>query len=154
MPCAITMKALCSFLLAATFVAAPAAHACEADAQVHGVRLSSICGACGVVSAVHVETRKGSPSGVGAVGGAVVGGALGHQIGGGSGRAAATLLGALGGGVTGNAIEKNVRRTTVWSTTVTFRDGSMHKYEHTSDPDLDEGDVVTIEDGLPVKHPG
>jgi outer membrane lipoprotein SlyB len=141
--------------VAATFAAIPAAHAGDSDhapRDVHGVKLDSICAACGVVSDTRVESRAGKSSGVGAVGGAVVGGIVGHQIGGGSGRSVATVLGAVGGGLAGNAIEKKVKKVTVWSTNVTFKDGSTQTFEQTTDPDLDEGDVVKVENGRPVKH--
>jgi outer membrane lipoprotein SlyB len=77
---------------------------------------------------------------------------VGHQIGSGSGNAVATVLGAVGGGLAGNAIEKKVKKVTVWSTTVTFKDGSTQTFEQTSDPELDEGDIVKVESGRPVKH--
>jgi outer membrane lipoprotein SlyB len=152
------MRLLDATFLAAMIVAFPAAaragdrdHA-PAPAEVHGVKLVSLCAACGVVSDTRVESRAGKASGVGAVGGAVVGGVVGHQIGSGGGNTAATVLGALGGGFAGNAIEKKVKKVTVWSTTVTFKDGSTETFEDTSDPDLDDGDVVKIEHGHPVKH--
>lgn len=53
-----------------------------------------------------VQQQPGT-SGGGAVIGAVVGGLAGNQIGGGSGRAAATALGVLGGALLGNSIEGN-----------------------------------------------
>jgi uncharacterized protein YcfJ len=76
---------------------------------------------------------------------------VGHQLGGGSGKKALTLLGAVGGAVAGNEIEKNMKKYTVWITTVTFKDGSTHSYERTSDPALKSGDVVRLENGHPVK---
>lgn len=51
---------------------------------------------------VAVEQPK---SGAGALMGAIAGGALGNQIGGGSGRAAATAAGVIGGALLGNNIE-------------------------------------------------
>jgi len=51
-----------------------------------------------------VERERGP--GMGAVLGGVIGAALGHQIGGGSGRQAATVLGAIGGGLIGHQIER------------------------------------------------
>ena len=51
--------------------------------------------------------QQPATSGGGAVIGAVVGGLAGNQIGGGSGRAAATALGVLGGALMGNSIEGN-----------------------------------------------
>ncbi|HEX6704117.1 MAG TPA: glycine zipper 2TM domain-containing protein [Albitalea sp.] len=150
------MKLLHLTLAAATTLAAgTAAHAGDSDPasrEVHGVRLASICAACGVVSDTRVESHAGKGSGVGAVGGAVVGGIVGHQIGSGSGNTVATVLGAVGGGLAGNAIEKKVKKVTVWSTTVTFKDGATQTFEQTTDPDLDEGDVVKVENGHPVKH--
>ena len=120
---------------------------------VRGIRLASICDACGVVSELRVETREEPDHHAGAVAGAVVGGLAGHGIGEGSGRTVATILGALGGGFAGNALERKVRRVNVWTTTVTFKDGSVASYERTSDPELEPGDVVTIEAGNPVRRP-
>jgi outer membrane lipoprotein SlyB len=148
---------LFALVVAASFAAIPAANAGDNAAatrptEVRGVKLASLCATCGVVSDTRVETRAGKGTGVGAVGGAVVGGVVGHQIGGGSGNTVATVLGAVGGGVAGNAIEKKVKKETVWSTTVTFKDGTTRTYEQTTDPGLDAGDVVTVQDGRPVEH--
>ncbi len=52
-------------------------------------------------------TQRGGTTGAGAVIGGVAGGVLGNQIGHGSGRAAATALGVIGGAVLGNTIEGN-----------------------------------------------
>ena len=154
------MKRLLSTLTLAgiAFVAYPASAAFAADAAkakppetVAGVKLSGVCDACGVVSNAHTVTRKGKASGVGAVGGAVAGGVVGHQLGGGSGKTALTVLGAVGGGLAGNEIEKNMKKYTVWVTTVTFKDGSKKTYERTTNPGLKSGDVVKIENGHPAK---
>src|SRR5215469_1425854 len=54
---------------------------------------------------------------IGTVAGAVVGGVLGHQVGGGTGRDLATIAGAAGGGYAGNRIQKNLQdRDTVTTT--------------------------------------
>jgi outer membrane lipoprotein SlyB len=63
-----------------------------------------------------------------------------------------TVLGAVGGGLAGNEIEKNMKKRTVWITTVAFKDGSRHTYERESQPGLKAGDVVTIENGHPVRR--
>jgi uncharacterized protein YcfJ len=143
-------------LLLATLVSLPVAHAADSNGkpvtEVHGVRLASICKACGVVSNAYTETRKGKASGVGAVGGAVVGGVVGHQFGGGNGKTAMTALGAVGGGLAGNEIEKDMKKYTVWVTTVTFKDGTRRIYERTNNPGLKAGDVVKLSNGQPVKH--
>ena len=51
-----------------------------------------------------VHTAQNSPVGIGV--GAVVGGLLGSQVGGGNGRTLATIAGAVGGGYVGNEIAK------------------------------------------------
>ena len=48
---------------------------------------------------------QGSQTGVGALTGFALGGAVGNRFGGGDGRAAATALGAIGGAILGNQIE-------------------------------------------------
>ena len=54
---------------------------------------------------------------IGTLAGAVIGGVLGHQVGGGSGRDIATAAGAAGGGYAGNRIQKNLQdRNTVTTT--------------------------------------
>lgn len=146
------MKQILSTLVfAGAVMGLPAAQAADTAKTVQGVKLSSLCDGCGVVADEHTETRKGKASGVGAVGGAVAGGVVGHQLGGGDGKTAMTVLGAVGGGVAGNEIEKRMKKYTVWVTTVTFKDGSQHKYERTSDPGLRAGDVVRLENGRPVR---
>lgn len=59
-----------------------------------------------------VAVRR-QPSGAGALLGAIAGGAMGNAIGAGSGRAAATALGVLGGAVVGNEIESGGQPTHV-----------------------------------------
>jgi len=53
----------------------------------------------------------------GTVIGAVAGGVLGHQIGGGTGRTIATVAGAAGGGYAGNQVQKNMQQKDVQTTT-------------------------------------
>jgi len=141
---------------AALLAAAPHAQAADTPAgaaphEVRGVKLDSICSVCGVVSDVHTETRNAPADGKGVVAGAVVGGLAGHGMGGGSGRAAMTVLGAVGGGVAGNAIEKKIRRVTIWTTTVVFKDGAVRSYENDSGPKAEPGDIVVIADGHPAR---
>jgi outer membrane lipoprotein SlyB len=86
----------------------------------------SVCKTCGVVEAVEAVQRQGKASGVGAVAGGVVGGALGNRMGAGSGKTAMTVLGAIGGGFAGNAIEKRAKAETVYRVKVRMEDGSVH----------------------------
>jgi outer membrane lipoprotein SlyB len=145
-----------ALMAAAVFVAAPRVHAADKAAdpmprEVRGVKLASICSVCGVVSDVRAETRDAPADAKGAVAGAVVGGLAGHGMGNGSGRTAMTVLGAIGGGVAGNAIEKKMRRVTVWTTTVVFTDGNVRSYERDSSPKVEPGDIVVIADGHPAR---
>lgn len=93
---------------------------------------AQVCATCGVVESVAAVKRSQPTTGVGAVGGAVVGGLLGNQVGGGNGRAAMTVIGAVGGGYAGNAIEKNVKAVTVYQVRVRMDDGSTRTFERSS----------------------
>ncbi len=89
-------------------------------------RPAAICSTCGVVAAVtEVKEKAASGSGIGAVGGAVAGGLLGNQVGGGNGKKVMTVLGAIGGGLAGNEAEKHVRATTAYDVQVRMEDGSV-----------------------------
>jgi outer membrane lipoprotein SlyB len=93
----------------------------------HGTQpaMVSVCNSCGVVEAVEPVQREGKGSGVGAVAGGVVGGALGNRMGAGSGKTAMTVLGVVGGGLAGHAIEKKVKTETVYRVKVRMEDGSL-----------------------------
>ena len=83
---------------------------------------------CGEVTSVTARQVKGKGSGVGVVGGAVVGGLLGNQLGKGTGNTVMTVGGAVAGGFAGNEIEKNVKKSTVYRTSVRMGDGTVHEY--------------------------
>lgn len=104
----------------------------------------ALCNGCARVTDVHTETRRGQASGVGAVGGAVVGGLLGNMVGGGNGRKLATVAGAVGGGYAGNEIEKNQKSHTVWVIQVREADGRQRRFERSADPGLRVGDEVLL----------
>lgn len=110
-------------------------------------QLSRLCRDCAFVSEVHNETRQGKTSGVGVVGGAVVGGLLGNRVGGGTGKALLTVGGAAAGGYAGNQIEKNSKKYTVWVVRLVNKDGSRRTREFRNDPQLRAGDTVVSRDG-------
>lgn len=83
------------------------------------------CDNCGIVEGVRAVQHKGEGSGLGAVTGAVLGGVLGHQMGGGNGKSAMTVLGAVGGGLAGNEVEKRAKAETVYEVRVRMDDGSV-----------------------------
>ena len=69
---------------------------------------AALCDNCGKVQSDKQEERNGAGGAVGNVGGAVVGGLLGNQIGKGTGKTVATVGGAVAGGFVGNEVQKKV----------------------------------------------
>lgn len=108
----------------------------------------AVCNSCGVVEAVNEIDTRAEGSGVGAVGGALVGGLLGNQVGGGNGRKLATVAGAIGGAVAGNQIEGRVKASKSYDIVVRLNDGSVRKLHQTEQPSWREGDHVRIVDGI------
>jgi outer membrane lipoprotein SlyB len=112
---------------------APQRAAGHAPAQVAqgsqaGTSHAAICASCGTVESVQAVQQKGEGTGIGVAGGAVAGGLLGHQVGGGNGKTALTVLGAVGGAFAGNEIEKRARATTVYDVQVRMEDGSTRTF--------------------------
>jgi outer membrane lipoprotein SlyB len=106
----------------------------------------AVCHSCGVVESVHAVTQRGQGSGLGAAGGAIVGGLLGHQVGGGTGRKLATVAGAVGGAVVGNQVEGNMKSTTHYSVRVRMNDGKERTVSSSSG-DWQAGEHVKIVNG-------
>ena len=108
-----------------------------------------VCSSCGVVESVRTVTHKGEAHGVGAVAGGVVGAVVGNQMGKGDGRKAMTVLGALGGGLAGNEIEKRSKTTTAHEVKVRMDDGSLRTVEQAQAPRV--GERVKLE-GQTLRH--
>ncbi len=106
----------------------------------------AVCHSCGVVESVKTVTHRGEGSGLGAAGGAIVGGLLGNQIGGGSGRKIATVAGAVGGAVVGNQVEGNMKSTTTYQVRVRMDDGKVRTVS-TSSANWQAGDHVKVVKG-------
>lgn len=106
----------------------------------------AMCHSCGVVESVKTVTHRGEGSGLGAAGGAIVGGLLGNQIGGGSGRKIATVAGAVGGAVVGNQVEGNMKSTTTYQVRVRMDDGKVRTVS-TSSANWQAGDHVKVVKG-------
>ena len=107
---------------------------------------------CGTVDNIREVTQKGEGTGVGAVGGAVVGGLLGNQVGKGGGKTAMTVVGAVGGGYAGHQVEKHVRSTKKYVMDVRFEDGSTRAFTYDSMPAWRIGDRVKLENGVIVSR--
>ncbi|TWC71746.1 glycine zipper 2TM domain-containing protein [Herbaspirillum sp. SJZ099] len=107
---------------------------------------AAICNSCGEVVAVRAIQHTPSTSGVGIAGGAIVGGLLGNQIGGGTGRTLATVAGAVGGGYAGNEVEKHARITTSYVVDVRMENGKTRSFPQTAD-NWRPGDQVRVVNG-------
>lgn len=102
-------------------------------------QLKALCSDCSIVTNVRTKKIKGEASGVGAVGGAVAGGLVGHKVG---DSTAATIGGAVVGGLVGNSVEKRIKKKKVWVVSTVARDGSRHSRSLSEDPNLRSGDIV------------
>ncbi len=145
---------LCSLTLAGAAyaantntAAAPAAAATPAAPTAK--QLAALCDTCAIVTATRSEKRKGKPTALGTAGGAVAGGVVGNKVG--DGGVLATGAGAVAGAVVGRELEKQLKKHTVWVTTVTTKDGKSQTLEALADPQLKAGDAVRIENGALVK---
>ncbi|MEA3083149.1 MAG: hypothetical protein QOC89_846 [Paraburkholderia sp.] len=108
------------------------------------------CSTCGTVVGISAVRQEGHGTGIGAVGGAVAGGLVGNQFGGGGGRTAMTILGAVGGGVAGNSVEKHIRSTTSYSVRVRMESGKTRYFTYHEAPPFQEGQRVRVENGTLV----
>src|SRR5512140_201239 len=102
------------------------------------------CDTCGTVQEVKQKEQKTKTSKAGMVGGAVVGGVLGHQLGGGTGKTLATIGGAAAGGYVGEKMEQKHNAKTVWVTTVKMPDGSIKTFEQGEKPFWTAGSTVKV----------
>ncbi|NNG23617.1 glycine zipper 2TM domain-containing protein [Telluria aromaticivorans] len=105
------------------------------------------CSNCGNVESVRTIKQRAQGSGLGAAGGAVLGGLLGNQVGSGSGRTIATAAGAIGGAVVGNQVEGNMKASTSYEIRVRLDDGTVRTFNQNNPPAWRSGDRVRIVKG-------
>lgn len=105
------------------------------------------CNSCGRVESVQAVQTQAQPSGLGVVAGAVLGGVLGNQVGGGSGKKLATVAGAVGGGFAGNEVEKRTRATTTYQVRVRMDNGTIRTFPYNNHPNWNIGDRIKVVDG-------
>ena len=106
------------------------------------------CAGCGVIQSTREIVQRGDGGAIGIVGGAVVGGLLGNQVGGGRGKDLATVAGAVGGAIAGNEIEKRVDTNKHYEIVVRFDDGSRRTFTETDPTAWRAGDRVKVVDGV------
>lgn len=105
----------------------------------------------GVVQSIELVQQGSEDRGVGlgAIAGAVVGGVAGAQVGSGSGRTAATILGAAGGAYLGHELEgRRQQPTEAYKVTIRMDDGSHQALLVSTDVDFRVGDRVRVEGGV------
>jgi outer membrane lipoprotein SlyB len=109
------------------------------------------CDNCGRVVRIESIGQRDRHVGGGTVLGAIVGGALGNQVGKGDGRKAATIAGAVAGGAIGHNIEKDQRGSrTYYRILVRMDHGRTSWYEQPDSYRLRRGDRVYIDNGYVV----
>lgn len=111
---------------------------------------ASVCHTCGTVVAITETRTEGHATGLGAVGGAAAGGLVGNQFGRGGGRTAMTIIGALGGGLAGNSVEKHLRSETDYHVRVHMENGTTRTFTYRNPPPFGQGQRVHIERGTLV----
>jgi outer membrane lipoprotein SlyB len=102
-----------------------------------------VCTTCGTIDSYDAVKVQGQTNGIGAVGGGAVGAVVGSQIAGRHNHTLGGVIGAIGGGLLGNEIEKSQRTTTVYDVHVRMDDGSMRTIRQSSVPVV--GQKVTVE---------
>jgi len=100
----------------------------------------------GRVSQIEAIRERPPGTGKGAVVGGVLGALVGNQFGHGSGRAAMTVVGAAGGAVAGNNVERNINKRVVgYRVIVRLDNGKLRTYEKPRLDGLQVGDRVRID---------
>ncbi|MGM3275898.1 glycine zipper 2TM domain-containing protein [Ralstonia sp. 24A2] len=101
----------------------------------------------GRVTSITPITTQGKETGLGMIGGAVVGGLLGNQVGRGNGRTLATVGGALAGGYGGHVAENYYSRDTQYRVNVRMDNGTNRSFTYKAAPGFQAGERVHIENG-------
>ena len=116
--------------------------------QVQTQPIASNVNGAGTIQAIEVVPRS-QGLGLGTLAGAAIGGVLGHQVGGGTGKTVSTVAGAAGGAYVGHEIEKR-RRTDnqIYKVTIRMDDGTTQSFAQEAEPMVKQGDRVTITNGV------
>ena len=108
---------------------------------------SNVNGSGTIQSVEQVPRQQGL--GLGTLAGAAVGGVLGTQVGGGSGRTVTTAAGAAGGAYVGHEIEKRRRAgDQIYKVTIRMDDGTTQSFAQEAAPSVKQGDRVMITNGV------
>ncbi len=104
----------------------------------------------GTIQSVDLVPRS-KGIGLGTLAGAAVGGLIGHQVGGGTGRTVATAAGAAGGAYVGHEMEKRRSAGEIYKVTIKMDDGTTQSFAQEYAPMVNPGDRVQITNGVLTK---
>lgn len=108
---------------------------------------SNVNGSGTIQSIEQIPRQQGL--GLGTLAGAAVGGVIGNQVGGGSGRTVTTAAGAAGGAYVGHEIEKRRRSgDQIYKVTIQMDDGTTQSFAQEAAPSVRQGDRVMITNGV------
>ena len=102
----------------------------------------------GTVESVRAVSEPGASLGLGTIGGGVLGGAIGSQIGKGNGRTAMAALGAIGGGLLGHEVEQRLRAPRGYEVRLRMDDGTLRTVRHARDPGWRVGQRVHADEAV------
>ena len=139
LPRAFAVAHMLAVAVACTMLWLPASTALAQSYSVSSARPATI------ESIRQVVEHKNKPTGLGMIAGGLIGGGLGSLIGGGSGRTAATILGAVGGGYVGHNLEQSETQV-VYEISVKYDNGTWGTVRQTSSPPFRIGDRVLVTD--------
>ena len=110
------------------------------------------CSNCATVEAVNVIQVQGNAGYLGTVGGAVVGGLLGSQVGSGNGRTAAEIAGVVGGAALGRNYDNNSAAkagpSQHYEVVVRYPNGATKMVSYANDPGFRVGEKVRVDNNL------
>lgn len=101
----------------------------------------------GIVESVRPVQIEGTKTPIGPVAGAAIGGIGANQIGGGSGRAIATILGVVAGGLAGAATEEGTTRRPGVEVMVRLESGNLIAVTQEADEQFQVGERVKVLSG-------
>jgi len=141
------------FILLPVLTVALVSSGCESlgggqGSQVQMQPISSNVNGTGTIQSIEAIPRSRG-LGLGTLAGAAIGGVLGHQAGGGTGKTVSTVAGAAGGAYVGHEIEKRrYPENQIYKVTIHMDDGTTQSFAQEAEPAVKQGDRVTITNGV------
>lgn len=145
-----SLVAVGALALAAMSFSIPAAAQYREGSRHHDQdRQEQVCNYCGTVRSIsRINTNSGRKNNTGAIiVGALIGGAVGNQVGDGDGQRAATVVGAVAGGAIANNATKNKNRRTIYRISVRMDNGRVYNFDQGSSNGMRSGSRVEVHDG-------